>query len=482
MAASDRLTILQLNDVHAYLDLHPEVFWEASGAVYRPAGGYARIAALVKEIREQSGGRVLFCDGGDTLHGTYQAVKTQGRALVPILSALGLDAMTAHWDFAYGPQALQQRAAELPYPLLATNVYGERPGNLFFPPYAVREIGGVRAGIIGIASNIVDKTMPPHFSEGLHFTLGKEELPRAIAQLREQERAQLIVLLSHLGFPQDMQLVADVPGVDVCLSSHTHNRLYQAVKQGNTLVIQSGSQGSFLGQLNLELEGGRIRDYSHQLIEVGAGIVPDPAVADLVAQALAPDHQRLAEIIGETPTPLHRNMTLETPMDNFLLQALQASTGAQIAFSNGWRYGAPILPGPITRNDLYNIIPMDPPVSTVELREEEIRAMLEENLEHTFGRNPYSQMGGYVKRCLGLRAYIRIENPPGHRIQKLLIGEREADPKQTYSAAFVTEQGVPAKYGSQREQHAEHAVAAMERYLTARGRIGAELRGTFLMI
>ncbi len=175
-------------------------------------------------------------------------------------------------------------------------------------------------------------------------------------------------------------------------------------------------------------------------------------------------------------------MALETTMDNFLLQALQAGTGAQIAFSNGWRYGAPILPGPITRNDLYNIIPMDPPVSTVELRGEEIRAMLEENLEHSFGRNPYNQMGGYVKRCLGLRAYIRIENSPGHRIQKLLIGEREADPKQTYSAAFVTEQGVPTKYGSQREQHAEHAVAAMQRHLTARGRISAELHGTFLMI
>lgn len=107
-------------------------------------------------------------------------------------------------------------------------------------------------------------------------------------------------------------------------------------------------------------------------------------------------------------------------MDNFLLQSLLESTGAQLAFSNGWRYGAPIVPGQITLNDLYNIIPMNPPVSTVELTGEEIKAMLEENLERTFSCDPYEQMGGSVKRCLGLNVYFKIENPSGNRIQKSL--------------------------------------------------------------
>ncbi len=482
MGSASHLTMLQVNDSHAYLEPHPEHFWESNGPVYRPAGGYARIAALVQEIREQTGGQVLFCDGGDTLHGTYPAVKTQGKALIPVLNALGLDAMTAHWDFAYGPQVLQQRVSQLSYPLLAINVYNRDTGSLVFPPYMIKEIGGLRVGVIGIASNIVDKTMPPHFSQGLQFTLGREELPGVITQLREGERVDLIVLLSHLGFPQDMQLLAEVPGVDVCLSSHTHNRLYRAVKQGNTIVMQSGSQGSFLGRLDLELDGGRVTSCTHQLIEVNSAIRPLPAVSDLVEQALAPERGALSEVLGETATALHRHVTLESTMDNFLLQALQTSTGAQLAFSNGWRYGAPIPPGPITRNDLYNIIPMDPPVSTVELRGEEILAMLEENLERTFARNPFDQMGGYIKRCLGLRAYIRVENPRGQRIQKLYVGDQELNQKQTYSAAFVTEQGVPAKYGIQREQHAEHAVEAMEKYLAAQERVSAELRGTFVMI
>jgi 2',3'-cyclic-nucleotide 2'-phosphodiesterase (5'-nucleotidase family) len=482
MVISNHLTVLQLNDVHGYVDLHPEVFWEASGAVYRPAGGYARVAALVKQAREQAGGQVLFCDGGDTLHGTYAAVQSQGGALVPILNALGLDAMAAHWDFAYGPRTLKERVAELSYPLLAINVYDKQTGRLAFPPYVIREIGGLRIGVIGIASNIVDKTMPPRFSEGIRFTLGRDELPGVVAKLREQERVDLVVLLSHLGFPQDMQLVSEVHGIDVCLSSHTHNRLYRAVTQGGTIVIQSGSHGSFLGRLDLELEGGRIRHFSHQLLTVDSAIPPDPTVGDLVEKTLAPHHKHLSEIVGETETALHRHLTLQSTMDDFLLQALQAHTGAQLAFSNGWRYGAPIPPGPITLNDLYNIIPMDPPVCTVDLRGDEILAMLEENLERTFARDPYGQMGGYVKRCLGLRAYIRIENPPGHRIHKLFVGNAEVDAKHSYTAAFVTEQGVPTEYGSQREEHPEHAIGAMRRYLERQGRITTNLRSAFALI
>ena len=121
------------------------------------------------------------------------------------------------------------------------------------------------------------------------------------------------------------------------------------------------------------------------------------------------DSRKILSIVQmNDATALNRGTTLEATMDNFLLQTLLESTGAQLAFSNGWRYGAPIVPGKITLNDLYNIIPMNPPISTVELTGEELRAMLEENLERTFSCDPYQQMGGYVKRCLGLNVYFKI--------------------------------------------------------------------------
>ena len=482
MTAKRSLTIIQMNDTHAYFDLHQEMFWQGDHAVYRPAGGYARIATIVKQIRAESLGSCLFCDCGDTMHGTYPALDTQGQALIPILNSLGLDAMTAHWEFAYGPKIFNQRVAELNYPMLANNVYDKVTKKPVYQSYTVKEIGGLRIGLMGIASNIIDKTMPPSYSEGIYFTLGKDELPPIIDLLRIQEKVDLIVLVSHLGFSQDMKFLSEVHGIDICLSGHTHNRLYNPVINGKTIVIQSGCHGSFLGRLDLEVDGGQIVDYRHRLIEVEAATQPDPTVDELINRALAPYKNDLSEVVGETVTALNRGTTLEATMDNFLLQALLESTGAQLAFSNGWRYGAPIVPGQITLNDLYNIIPMNPPVSTVELTGEEIRAMLEENLERTFSCNPYQQMGGYVKRCLGLNVYFKIENPQGHRIQKIFIGNEELQPDRYYTAVFVTMQGVPQKYGRNRENRSERIIDALRKYLTKHHPVRAELRGTFVAV
>ncbi len=482
MTAKKSLTIVQMNDTHAYLDIHQEMFWQGDHAVYRQAGGYARIATIVKQIRTESLGSCLFCDCGDTLHGTYPALQTQGQAMIPILNSLGIDAMTAHWEFAYGPEIFNQRVAELNYPMLANNIFDKVTKKPVYQPYFIKEIGGLRIGLIGIASNIVDKTMPPSYSEGIYFTLGKDELPPIIDLLRIDEKSDLIVLVSHLGFTQDMKLLSEVQGIDVCLSGHTHNRLYKPVLNGKTIVIQSGCHGSFLGRLDLEVVEGQIVDYQHRLIEVEAVVQPDPIVAELVKHALAPYKNELAEIVGETATALNRGTTLETTMDNFLLQALLESTGAKLAFSNGWRYGAPIVPGQITLNDLYNMIPMNPPVSTVELTGAEIKTMLEENLERTFSCDPYQQMGGYVKRCLGLNVYFKVENPSGYRIQKLFVGNEEVQPDQYYTAAFVTMQGVPQKYGRNRENRSERIIDTMRKYLAKHRPVHAELRGTFVAV
>jgi 2',3'-cyclic-nucleotide 2'-phosphodiesterase (5'-nucleotidase family) len=416
------------------------------------------------------------------MHGTYPALDTQGQAMIPVLNSLGLDAMTAHWEFAYGPKIFNQRVAELNYPMLANNVYDKVTKKSVYQSYTIKEIGGLRIGLVGIASNIIDKTMPPSYSEGIYFTLGKDELPPILDMLRVHEKADIIVLVSHLGFAQDMKLLSEVHGIDICLSGHTHNRLYKPVLNGKTIIIQSGCHGSFLGRLDLEINGRQIVDFHHHLIEVEAAIQPDPITDELVKQSLVPYKNDLSEVVGETTTALNRGTTLETTMDNFLLQTLIESTGAQLAFSNGWRYGAPIVTGKIILNDLYNIIPMNPPISTIELTGEEIKTMLEENLEKTFSCDPYQQMGGYVKRCLGLNVYFKIENPPGHRIQKLFAGNEEVQPGQYYTAAFVTMQGVPQKYGRNRENGSERIIDALRAYLINHHPLHVELRGTFVVL
>lgn len=479
-----RLTIVQMNDSHAYIDLHPELFWEHGRAVYRKAGGHARVATILNQIRAENPGRVIFVDGGDTFHGTYPAVQTKGKALLPMLNALGPAGMTAHWEFAYTPKGFYELTQELSYPMLAMNVYRKESNERFFKPYTVITVGGVRIGLAGIASNIVDKTMPPHFSEGVYFTDGRDELPGVINSLRSEEKVDLVVLVSHLGFPQDMQLMADIPGVDVDLSAHTHHRLAVPARQQTALVTQAGSHGSFLTRLDLVIDGNQIVDFEHHLIEVTEATPPDAEVAQMV-QEVVEQYPELQEVVGQTNIPLDRGLNLETTMDNLLTSALLEHTGAQIAFSNGWRYGAPVMPGDITRNDLYNMAPMNPPLSTVEISGEALKQMLEENLEHTFSRDPFRQMGGYVKRASGIRVLLKVENPPMHRIQQIFVGDEEVKPDRLYQAAFVTEQGVPAKFGQNRQTHEEKTVDILQAYLRKHPQLGEQevgLRGTFTLV
>lgn len=476
------LTVLQVNDLHGYLEPHPEVFHAAGGACYRRCGGLARIAQIFRQARAERPGAVLALDNGDTFHGTYVAVHSRGEALVPLVNALGFDAMTAHWEFAYGPAHLKALARQLRYPLLAINCYERDGGALVFPPSHVVERAGMRIGIVGIACHIVDKTMPPAYSEGVRFTVGNEELPGHIERLRRDERAELIVVLSHLGFPQDLKLAAEVPGIDLLISGHTHNRLYRPARVGNTVLIQSGCHGSFVGRLDVTVADGRVAAVEHALIATDDDVAEDPAMAELVAQAMSPHRELLRRPVGRLDAPLDRDGVLEATMDNVLLDALAGAAGTELAFSNGWRYGAPLLPGEVTLEQLWNIVPTNPQVSTAALSGAELQAMLEANLESTFSADAYRQMGGYVKRCRGLAAYVKIENPPGHRVQELWVEGQPVKADRLYRAAFLGEQGIPRRFGGEREVLPVRAVDALQRHFERHRPLSARLRGSVVAV
>ena len=457
-----QLSIGYVNDVHGYLEPHAELFYEGGKEIIETAGGYAKIATVFKSIQGENP-NTLFFDGGDTFHGTLPLIQSKGEAIIPILNALNFSAMVGHWDFGYGPQQLKHLAGKLNYPVLGINVYNE-DDTLFLKPYIIKEVENIKIAVIGICSNIIDKTMPKRFSEGIKITDGTKELPLFIKQVKG-EGADIIILLSHNGFPQDVEMLTAIPGVDICLSAHTHNRLYEAIKVNTTIVIQCGCHGSFVGHLNVDIQERKIVDYKYQLITVTKDVKADADVAAIVEKLMLPYKNMQQEQVGNTDVILHRYNTLEASMDNLLLSAIHSAAKSDVAFSNGWRYGAPVNKGVITKWDLYNIIPMNPVISTVELTGEEIINMLEENLERTFSPEPMKQMGGYVKRCIGLHVKMRIENPKGNRIQQIFIGDEPLIKEKSYKASFVTSQGVPEKFGTNRKDMNVKAVEAMATYL-----------------
>lgn len=286
-------------------------WWQGRTATYPTLGGYATMAGYCREVRAERHGAVILLDNGDTFHGTHPVVQSKGEAILPLLDALGFDAMTGHWDFAYGPAHLKFLVSRLSCPMLAINCYANDTGELTFPPTRVVERGGLRAGIIGIAATIVDKTMPPHFGAGVRLTLGNEELPGHIRRLREDEDVDLVVVLSHLGFPQDEKLAGEVKGIDVLLSGYTHNRLYKPVWVNGTPIIQSGCHGAFIGRLAISVAQGRVDVTHHALVPMDGTITPDAAMQALVDGALSTHRAELEHRVGQTDIALNRNTMLE---------------------------------------------------------------------------------------------------------------------------------------------------------------------------
>lgn len=436
----------------------PRVGMGCAKARFPRLGVYARLAGYLNALRRER--PVIVLDNGETFHGTYPVVHSKGEALVPILNAVGFDAMTGHWDFAYGPPQLKSLAAQLDYPMLAIDCFNQEDGQLTFPPTRVVERDGLRVGIVGVAATIVDKTKPPQFSAGIGLTLGVDKLPGHVARLRGQERVDLVVVLSHLDFPQDVKLAGEVDGIDALLSGHTHNRRSEPVYVGNTPILQSGCLGSFVGRLDLQVADGVVTGCRHQLVAMDDEIGEDAVVQVLVDAALAQHRSMLREVVGRTGIALHRDTMMHAPMNDVLLPAIAAAARTEFAFSNGWRYGAAIPPGPVTMQDRWNIIPGNPHFSVVELTGAEVLAMLEENIDRTFAADSYAQMGGHIKRCWGLDIYVKLENPPGHQIHRIFAEGKLLRPVNMFGRAYVTVQGVPTKYGRNRRNLDLHAVDA----------------------
>lgn len=426
------ITIIQQNDTHGSINLHPELFWKRGRAEIHKAGGFARIAKYVKEIKKKKE-NVLFFDGGDLFHGTAPLVSSKGEALLDALQIMPLDGFVpGNWDFAYGKEQLISLTNQMPFPTIACNVRDKNVHRPVFSPYVIKELTGIRVGIIGLTYPYVDQTMPERFSSGLAFSKGLEEVQEIVEKL-QAEKVDLIILLSHMGLPLDIKIASLVQGIDLILSGHSHDRVSKPLAQGDTLIIQSGASSSFIGHLDLTIENGSIVNVKHELIPLyEEAYQEDGEVKEAVESILTPYFPFMEEQVGTTDHILHRMTLNEAPMDHLITDAYLHAYEADLAFSHGWRYAAPIPAGPITLYDLHSIIPTNPEVFTINIEGAVLMKVLENNLEQVFSADPFNQKGGYILRSSGLFMTFKPYNPNGYRIQEIFVNGQKIDPNKIY--------------------------------------------------
>ena len=407
---------------------------------YGRVGGLDRIATLVKAIREERGrDNTLLLDGGDTWQGSYTALQTEGADMVRAMNALGVDAMTGHWEFTYGAQRFNELKDKADAKFLAGNVIDKTWEEPVFDGIQMFERAGTQVAVIGQAFPYTPIANPDYLIPDWSFGIREDNVRKEVARARAKG-AEVVVLLSHDGFDVDRKLARQVDGIDVIFTAHTHDAIPQPEEIDGTLLISSGSHGKFLSRLDLDVRDGRVADWSYRLIPVlSDAIDPDPEMTGLVEELRAPHLKTLQTVLGQTETPLYRRGNFNGTWDDLICQALMSERDADISLSPGFRWGSALLPGQdITVEDVYNQTAITYPAAyRQQMSGEQLKLVLEDVADNLFNPDPYYQQGGDMVRMGGLGYRIDVRGKRGERISEMTLlktGER-IDPARDYTVA-----------------------------------------------
>jgi sulfur-oxidizing protein SoxB len=451
-----RAYALTRGSAEAYAYTH--VDFAELAARYGKMGGYAHLATLVKRMRAERPGRVLLLDGGDTLHGSATALWSRGEDMLRAINLLGVEVFTPHWEFMYGIERVKELFGDRESrglfrgEFIAHNVSEVTWGDPVFQPYTIKEVGGVRVGIIGQAFPYVPISHPRRFVPDLTFGIREEQVQTLVDELREGKKVALVVLLSHNGLPVDLKLAGRVRGLDIILGGHTHDALPQPLTVGKTIVINSGSHGKFLSRLDLDIRGGRVADYRYKLMPILASDLPeDPEMAQLIEDIRRRHAAKLTDTLAVSETLLYRRGNFNGSFDEIILDALLKWADAEVAFSPGFRFGVTIVPGqPITLEDVYAHMALTyPHVWVRELTGTEIHHIMEDVADNLFHKDPYYRQGGDMVRVGGLTYAIDIRQDMGKRITDIRIGGQPVAPGRKYKVtgwASLSEADGPPAY------------------------------------
>ncbi|MBY0267300.1 MAG: thiosulfohydrolase SoxB [Burkholderiales bacterium] len=424
-------------EAHAFTYLD----FAAAARRYGKVGGFAHMTTLVKRLRASRPGALLL-DGGDTWQGSATALWTKGQDMIDACKQLGVDIMTAHWEFTYGDHRVQEAVKSLaPIEFLAHNVKTTDFGDPVFKPWVIREMNGVPVAIIGQAFPYTPIANPRYLVPEWTFGIQESELQDLVNEVRAKG-ARAVVLLSHNGMDVDVKLAGRVRGIDAILGGHTHDGVPVPVVVSNgggkTVVTNAGSNGKFLAVLDLDVSSSGVSDFRYRLLPVFSNLLPaDAQMQNLIDRVRAPFAAKLREPLAVTEGLLYRRGNFNGTFDQLILDALMSVKGAEIGFSPGFRWGTTLLPGQtILREHLMDQTAITYPTVTVnEISGADIKIILEDVCDNLFNPDPYLQQGGDMVRVGGLTYSCDPRAAMGKRIDDMRIGGQLIEAGKRYKVA-----------------------------------------------
>ena len=456
-ALAEKIRIISTNDVHSYLrplfyrtqvEPRPWGIQSVEGDYLQKSrlegkiGGMAYVASVVDWLRSDFKDRSLLVDCGDTWHGSGLSAFDRGVSMVKIMNAMQYDAMVpGNWEFIYDQDHFLDLVDQAEFSVLAFNLNDKDWGDPVLDQYVIKELGGLRVAIVGMTYPWTALTSAvTGAAQWYKYGIQEAEAQELIAQIRDEEDPDLILFISHGGFGYDQKFAQQVDGIDVLASGHTHNAIFDPVIWNDTIVYEAGAHGEYVSSLDVEVEDKKIVGYNYQLIKVNQDFVrPDREIEKLIDEAYRPHTARLDQVVGVSEGMFYRRDYWQSTLGNLITDALRERMGTDISLFPAWRYGATLMPGEITVENIYNIVPTGGPITTFSMSGAQIRMLLENIMDAVVAPDPYTRVGGDMIRFSGLSIEYDLGNARGERIVAMTLADgRPFEDDGKYSIASVS--------------------------------------------
>lgn len=479
LAGNGEITLIHMGDIHGHLLPRPSMrAGEQSTDTLH--GGIAYLYDQVQKIRSRKPDSVLI-NTGDSVQGSAEALFTRGEAVVRLLNEFRIDVFVpGNWDFVYGTERFRELfggvqplanwnavAANLYYTTLyefPLSPYPNLAGQRVLPPYFIKQVGAVKVGFIGLTADRGPQAVSKRVMDGFFLSPGEEELAQAIGVVRSKEQVDLVVLLSERGLGANLDMVERIQGVDIVLSSDSHEETREVlVARSGTRLVEAGQDGTLLGEINLTVRDKKITRWLWHPYRINTrDNKPDVRLVDVIDEIRRPFvkgaqftakvnpingavlRTPIDAVIGTTQVGLHRSnaadatsmpAVVEGSSHNFLADAFRIACNAEVGEMRGFRYGTHIEPGPIRLEDLYHFIPIGPQIACGEVSGDEIRLQIEKSAEGVFSPWVTNWGGGWLNAYSGVSFDLDPFGVAGHRVSNLRINGEAVDVARTYNVA-----------------------------------------------
>ena len=461
-----QITILGTTDLHGNID--PIDYY-----TNKPDNrGLAKIATLIKRARKDQPNAILI-DSGDTIQGSplesYHNRKNNQPPdpMMLVMNSLNYDAMAVgNHEYNFGLKVLEKASSEAKFSWLSANTYDINSGRTHYAPYLVRNVAGVRVGILGLTTpGVPIWDNPPNYA-GLEFRNPILEAKKWVNVLRTKERVDLVVIAMHMGLGEDLRtgemnpgqvphenealaIAKQVPGVDAIFMGHTHREV-PSLLINDVLITQANRWGSHLARADFYLDrtaaGWKVYAKSARTIPADDRVESDPEVVKIAEPYDRETQAWLGRVIGESDVELNaREARFRDTAILDLIQKVQLEAGkADVSMVASFNSEARIDKGPVTVRDIAGLYVYENTLVVLEVTGQQLKEALEHSAKYFKTYVPGKPIAEQIDEKIpaynfdiaqGVNYELDITKPIGQRIQNLTFKGQPVRPDQKFRLA-----------------------------------------------